>query len=118
MGQYVSRVDVVINGEKIVDMKNFKEMSLAPRDQVNLMNSTGFVKKTVRHKFSLDYVIPAGTRFDFAAVENATALIAYEDGGSINYSGVCVLEVGEASSDGEKEVVQAITFGAETRSDD
>lgn len=117
MAQYVSRVDVVIDGQKIDDMKNFKEMELAPRDQVNLMNRTGFVKKTVRHKFTLDYVIPTGTRFDFSAVENATALVAYEDGGSINYSGVCVLTIGEAASDGEKEVVQTITFGAEARTD-
>jgi hypothetical protein len=118
MSQYVSRVDVAIDGKKIDDMKNFKEHALTPREQVNLMNSTGFVKKTVRHKFSLDYVIPAGARFDFNAVENSTALVAYEDGGKINYSGVCCLEVGEAASDGEKEVVQTITFGAENRKDD
>jgi hypothetical protein len=118
MGQYVSRVDVAIDGKKLVDMKNFKEHELAPRDQVNLMSSTGFVKKTVRHKFSLDYVIPAGARFDFNAVEKATALISAEDGGSINYSGVCCLTIGEAAYDGEKEVVQTITFGAEDRKDD
>ena len=118
MGQYVSRVDVAIDGVKIDDMKNFKEHELAPRDQVNLMKKTGFVKKTIRHKFSLDYVIPVGARFDFEAVEKATALIAYEDGGKINYSGVCCLEIGEEASDGEKEVTQTITFGAENRKDD
>ncbi len=117
MGQYVSRVDVVLNGEKIVDMKNFKIQALQHRDQVNLMNKTGFVKKTVRHKFSLDYVIPAGDRFNFAAIEKATAMIAYEDGGTINYSGVCCLEIGEEAADGEKEVVQTISFGAEDRVD-
>lgn len=118
MSQYVSRVDVAINGQKIEDMKNFKIMAIQPRDQVNLMNKTGFVKKTVRHKFSLDYVIPAGDRYDFEAVEKATALVAYEDGGKINYANVCVLEIGEEATDGEKEVVQTITFGAESRVDD
>lgn len=115
--QYVTRVDVAIDGQKISDMKNFKEGEISSRDQVNLMSKTGFVKKLVRHGFSLDYVIPTGVRFDFNAVENATALIALEDGGTINYSGVCVLKVGEAAYDGEKEVVQTITFGAEARVD-
>jgi len=117
MAQYVSRVDVALNGEKMDDMKNFKEHELDPRDQVNLMNKTGFVNKTVRHQFSLDYVIPVGTRFDFASVQDATALISAQDGGTINYSGVRVLKIGEASYDGEKEVVQTITFGAESRTD-
>lgn len=118
MGQYVSRVDLAINGTKIDDIKNFKEHEQSHREQVNLMNKTGFVEKTVRHQFSVDYVIPSGIRYDFGAVKNATALVAYEDGGKINYSGVCCLSVGEAASDGEKEIVQTIVFGAENRVDD
>jgi hypothetical protein len=117
MGKYVARVDVAIDGENISDMKNFKEHELNLRDQVNLMKKTGYVNKTLRHQFSLDYVIPAGARYDFASVEQAACVIAAEDGGAINYAGVCSLKVGEAAYDGEKEVVQTITFGAESRMD-
>ncbi len=117
MGQYVSRCDFVLNGEKIDDFKNFKAMAMQPREQVNLMSKTGFIKKTVRHKFTVDYVIPAANRRDFSGVEKATAMAAYEDGGTINYTGVCCLEIGEEATDGEKEVVQTITFGAEDRLD-
>ena len=117
MGEYVSRVDVAIGGKQMDDMKNFKEHERVLADQVNLMNKTGFVNKLPRHQFSLDYVVPAATRFDFESVKNETVLITIEDGGTINYSGVRCMKLGEASYDGEKEVVQTITFGAENRVD-
>ncbi len=117
MGKYVSRVDVTIDGQQISDMKNFKELARQIAEQVPLMKKTGYVNKTIRNKFSLDYVIPAGTRFDFTTIENSTVMVALEDGGTINFAGVRCLEIGDADYDGEKEVVQTITFGAESRVD-
>ncbi len=113
MGQLVSRCDFVLNGEKIDSFKNFKKMATTYRKQVELMNSTGFCKVTPRHKFSVDYVIPAANRRDFSGTEKATAMAAYEDGGTLNYTGVCFLEEGEEATDGDKEVIVTLTFGAE-----
>lgn len=113
--QLVSRVDVAIDGQQMDDFKNFKIMALQYRDQVNLMRKTGYVNKTLRHKFSLDYVTPVGNPFDFSVIEGSTVLVAKEGGGFINYSGVVCLEDGEETFDGEKESVRPVTFGAESR---
>jgi len=117
MARYVSRADVVINGQAMTDMKDFDIKALKTRDQVNMMNKTGYVNKTVRHQFSLDYVKPAGTPFDFAGLEGATVVVSMDDGSTINYSNVCTLELGDLKMDGEKEAVQTILFGAESRAD-
>lgn len=117
MARYVSRADVVINGATMADMKDFDIKALKTRDQVNMMNKTGYVNKTVRHQFSLDYVKPAGVPYDFASLENATVVVSMDDGSTINYSNACVLEIGDLKMDGEKEAVQTITFGAESRAD-
>jgi hypothetical protein len=100
------------------DMKNFKRMAVEDAVQVALMNKTGHAGKTPRHQFSIDYVIPNGTRFDFRAVKGASVVVTMEDGEALEFFGVRCLTRGEYTVDGEKETVQTITFGAERASDD
>jgi hypothetical protein len=114
--QYVSRVKVRINGAPMEDFKSFKDNSREIRVPVNLMHKTGFVKKTIRHGFSFDYVVPVGTpETNFEALENAQVQVELDDNKTIVYSGVYCMTVGEADLDGEKEMVRTIEFGASER---
>ena len=114
--QLVSRVDVSIDGQQMDDFKNFKVLERQIREQVNLMRKTGYVNKTIREKFSLDYVTPVGGNpFDFEDIEGSTVLVAKDGGGFIHYAGVVCLIEGEETYDGEKESVKTVTFGAESR---
>jgi hypothetical protein len=114
--QYVSRVSVVINGKPMEDFKTFKDNSRELRVSVNLMTKTGFVKKTVRYGFSIDYVVPVlGSEFDFDSLENARVQITLDDGNTIVYSGVVTKSVGDATADGDKEMTRTIEFGASER---
>jgi len=118
MQQLVSRHDIAINGEQITDLKNFKRLKRTHRKIVEMMNKTGFVKLRLRHAFSVDYVIPAGARYDFGSIENGTILVMGDDGTPLEFFGVVCVEEGDQDSDGEKEIVSTILFGAERASDD
>jgi len=113
--EFVSRVDVAIDGKPIEDMKNFKILKRTPRKMVELMKKTGFVKKTVRHTFSLDYVAPVENPIDFEGMENIPVAVAAQGGKTINYLDAFVIEVGDETFDGENESVQTILFGASGR---
>ncbi|MDP2167986.1 MAG: hypothetical protein Q8J64_06620 [Thermodesulfovibrionales bacterium] len=116
--KYVSKVTLSVNGAEVTDFKSFTVKEKEPRKQINLMNKTGHIKMMVRHSFSLDYVVPSGTKFNFEDVEDGTVLVEREDGSKIIFGGVATLKVGEEKYDGENEVVQTIEFGAEKRVDE
>jgi hypothetical protein len=114
----VSRVDFVINGEQEDNIKNFKRHEVEDAAQINFMRKTGHIGKTARHQFSVDYVVPAGTKRNWRAVSKATVLVVMDDGSKLTFYGVRCLKRGEMTLDGEKETVQTISLGAERASDD
>jgi hypothetical protein len=111
---FVTRVEVVIDGQDMDDFKTFKEMEVEHAKEVPLMYETGFAEKTPRRKFSLDYVVPSGkAEFNFAALKNATISVAKDGGvGRRTYTGCRRLTIGEVTYDGDNEAVKTITFGA------
>jgi len=116
MRKYASTIVLEVNGQKLEDFKKFKEKPIKHRKQVDLMGTTGAANVTSRFGFSLDYVIPdASTRFPFPDVENGTATITYESGAKVIYTGVTMLEEGEADHDGENEITKTIDFMATGR---
>lgn len=116
--EYVSRCDVVIDGEKEDNFKNFKRNEVEDSVEVKLMRKTGSADVTPRHSFSIDYVIPAGPKRNFKAIKNSTIMVVMDDGSPLEFYGVRCRKRGEYTVDGEKETVQTITFGAERASDD
>lgn len=115
MANYVNRVTLDIDGQ---EEKNFKAITPGEEDhrsQVNLMNSTGTSKKLARYSFTLDYVVPEVGARDWSEVEDATCKYEYENGEGYTYRRCSVSNVGEATIDGEGEVVQTISFIAEDK---
>ena len=117
MSEFVSRVNVDINGQTITDFKNFKVGEREHRKQVDLMHKTGHINVTPRHTFSLDYVTPStDSEFDFESL-NGDARVSIEkpNGSRITFTGVSSLKEGEETFDGENEATRTIEFGATGR---
>lgn len=115
MSQYISRATLSVNSKNIADFESVKELERELRATVNLMHKTGFTKKTPRYNVDVTYVVPAGPKVDWDAVENGTLTIEDDDGGRTTYSGVCTLKVGEADRKGDGAVMQVITLAATER---
>lgn len=121
MSLYVARCELNLTDGRtgpITDFKTFIDKTRTVRKQVPLQHKTGHIEVTQRFQFEVDYVIPRGTvAVSFEQVSDATFTVTFE-GDSQNqivYGGVYTLDVGDASVDGENEVVRKITFGAESR---
>jgi hypothetical protein len=110
---YVSRVNLEINGQNIDDFASVEEGEEEIGGMVKLMNKTGFHKKTVRQQVRVDYVVPADSpEFNFWQVQGGTLTIDYQNGVRKTYSGVNTMKIGQAKSDGEKETTKTIEFMA------
>jgi len=113
MSEYVARVRLEINGKNIDDFKTVEVEEVEFNKEVNLMNKTGSVGVTPRHKINVDYVVPKDSEeFDFASVKDGTLTIDYDNGTRVSYKGVTVLKIGATSYDGEKEATRKISLMA------
>lgn len=116
MTEYINKCTLSFNGQEVDDFKAFTHSELEVARQINLMNKTGHVNMTARHKFVLDYTPPLDAdEYDFEAVDDGTVTVDYGNGRRKIYTGVKCLTVGEEKLDGENEVVVPITFGAARR---
>ncbi|TAN61363.1 hypothetical protein EPN18_06845 [bacterium] len=116
MPEYVSAIELTVNGESIDDFKSVEEEEVEHNKEVNLANKTGYVGVTPRYKVAVDYVIPKDSpEFDFTGVSDGTLLLDYGNGKRIQFSGVTVLKVGATSYDGEKEATRKVTLMATDR---
>ncbi|MBI5598667.1 MAG: hypothetical protein HY890_02890 [Deltaproteobacteria bacterium] len=118
MSKYASKITLTVNGQTIEDFKSVKIHEVEYAKPVNLMNKTGFVKVPQRHQVTVNYIVPNEAEFDFSKVEDSTLTIGKEDGGTISYTGVTTLKVGETEFDGDKEAVRPITFMATYRKEE
>lgn len=121
MALYVVRAEVDIAGASETNFKSFSEAARILSKTVNLMHETGNARLTRRFQFTLDYVVPAVVARNWDTFnastysEPATATITYDSGSSVLFGNVHVIEAGEATADGENELVQRISFMAESR---
>lgn len=117
--EYVSAIALEINGQTLEDFNGFTEKQRDIRSTVNLMGSTGVMKRRQRHFFSLDYVVPADRdEPDFVSLENGTVTVDYENGRRISFGGVYCLSIGEAKYTEDKEVVKVVEFFAASRTEE
>ncbi|MBI5562488.1 MAG: hypothetical protein HY894_06525 [Deltaproteobacteria bacterium] len=113
MPEYIARVLLEINGKNIDDFKSVEVEEVELSKEVNLMNKTGNVSVTPRHKINVDYAVPKDSEeFDFTKVKDGTLTIDCENGKRIQYAGVSILKIGATSYDGEKEATRKISFMA------
>jgi hypothetical protein len=119
MSRSLVRAQISVNGTVIDDFKSVTEKQITNRKAVHLMYKTNAADLTRRFLFDLDYVLPRdATEFDFSSVTGGTSVIEYDSGVEVRYGGVHCLTVGDATADGENEVVKKIEFVAETRNGD
>ena len=115
MALYISRCSLEVNGEVITDFKAFSENARTIRKMVPLMYKSGAAELTQRFGGTLDYVTPQTAPKTFDDVTAGTLTVEFDNGDRVDFGGVHVLEVGDATIDGENELVQKITWMAETR---
>jgi len=117
MGLYISRISLDVNGADITDIKAVSENARVLRKAVPLMYRTGAAELTQRYGGTFDYVVPQTDPQikTFANVTAGTLTIEYDNGDQVEFGGVHVTEVGDATIDGENELVQKISWIAETR---
>jgi hypothetical protein len=113
--EYIESIILEVNGAEITDFDEVTENEYEVRSVVNLMNKTGFSKKTPRYGAKVKYVIPKNdTPFDFEGVEDGTLTIVQSDARRITYTGVFTAKIGEDSY-ADKAAMQTIEFGATGR---
>ena len=115
MALYVIRCALEVNGAVVTDFKGFTERARVLRKKVPLMYKSGTAQLTQRYEVDLDYVVPQVNPFVFDTVQGGTLTIEYDSGERIEYGGVACAEVGDATIDGENELVKKIRFIAENR---
>lgn len=115
MANFITRCELSINGATEKNFKSFTEKATTHGISVNLMNETGYAKKTQRWQVEVDYVVPQVNPRDFSTLANGTLTVEYNGGERHNYGGVNLLEVGDSTIDGDNEKIQKVTLLCETR---
>jgi hypothetical protein len=93
--EYVSRINLEINGLNIDDFDSVEEKEVDIAKPVNLMNGTGFFDVTERYGATVDYIIPKDApEFDFRAVKGGTLTIDRQNGTRITFTGVRTTKIG------------------------
>jgi hypothetical protein len=114
MSLRVIRAGLEINGKLVTDFKGVTEKSRNIARACHLMYSTASALLTQRYAVSVQYVVPQINPFDFATVQGGTLTIEYDSGDRNTYGGVYTDVIGDASIDGEAELVRTIDFHAES----
>jgi hypothetical protein len=115
MALYVTRCALTVNGKVIDDFKSFIEKARIIRKKVPLMYKSGTAQLTQRYEVEVDYVVPQTNPYSFDAIEGGTLSVEFDSGTTVDFGGVAVAEIGDATIDGENELVRKIRLIAETR---
>lgn len=117
MADYVSRIELLVNGQLIADFKAVAEKPVRRHEAVELMNKTGHRKRTPRYGVTVDYAVPETVPFDWSSIgsADATLTIVTEGGLRRRYSGLHIIEEGEARYDEDNDCIQTIDLSAESR---
>jgi hypothetical protein len=115
MSLFISRVSLEVNGAIVTDIKAVSENARVLRKAVPLMYKSGAVELTQRYGGTFDYVVPQTAPMSFDDVTAGTLTVEYDNGDRVDFGGVHVTEVGDATVDGENELVSKISWIAETR---
>ena len=120
MSEYVSKVELDINGLQIEDFDSVEEPESEIFKSVKLMNKTGHTPVTRRYEgLTVDYVIPLdGPAFDFTQVADGTLTIDRLNGVRVTYGGIYTTKVGKIKYDGDNVAKQTIEFSAESRTEE
>jgi hypothetical protein len=114
-GKFITRAYLEVNGKLIEDFGKVSESPVTHGKKVNLMNGSGYAALTKRYEVTLDYKVPTTGSIDWSTITNGTLTIEYRDGNRVSFGGVNILEIGEASIDGENELTQTIRLSANDR---
>lgn len=114
MALHVIRASLEVNGKLITDFKGVTEKSRTVAKPVPLMYSTGSAQLTQRFAVSVQYVVPQVNAFDFSTVQGGTLTVEYDSGDRNEYGGVYTDQIGDATIDGENELVRTIDFHCES----
>lgn len=111
----ISKVEVIVDGVKIVDFNKFKENARKLHERVRLMDGDDTVAVNPEHGFSMTYLPASGADRNWDGVTNATVIVLYKGGSKITFTGCDVEEVGERETDGTKANEFEIKFIARHR---
>ena len=117
MPLYITRAAVEVDGHVITDFKAFVEKAIIPNKRVNLMYKSGSAALTQRYEFDLDYVEPQINPYDWfgTAGKKITVTVDYDGGERVDFGSCAIVNIGDATVDGENEKIRKIEFMAETR---
>ena len=120
MSEYVSKIELEINGKRIEDFDSVEEPETDIYKSVKLMGKTGHTKVTERFEgLTVDYVIPSdGPAFDFRTVADGTLTIDRLNGVRVTYGGLYTIKVGKVKYDGDNVAKQTIEFSADSRTEE
>ena len=120
MSEYVSKIELEINGQQIEDFDSVEEPESEIYKSVKLMNKTGHTRVTQRFEgITVDYAVPSDApAFDFTQVADGTLTIDRLNETRITYGGLYTTKIGKIKYDGDNVAKQTIEFSAESRTEE
>ena len=114
--EYVSKVELEINGQSIIDFQAVEVGDAELAKTVKLVGQYGAIGVTPLYQITVDYVVPKSKpEFNFTALTPGTPgtlTIDKLNGIREAYVGVSTLKIGAHTMNGDKEVVRKVTFFA------
>lgn len=117
-GRFITRAYLEVNGKLIEDFSKVSVSPVTHGKKINLMNGSGYAELTKRFEVSLDYKVPTVGAVDWSTIKNSTLTVEYRGGDRVNFTGINIVEVGEAAIDGENELTQTIRLSANAKDGD
>lgn len=113
--EYISRCFLQVDGKDEADFDEFTESEVELRVQVPLMHKTGTVDKTPRRTLTVGYVEPRTGPRNWANMRDSVLVVEYDGGRRDLFTGVSVLRMGDATTNGEGPKRRMITLSAENK---
>lgn len=112
----ISKVEIVIDGVAISGFSKFKENDIEVAQTVELADGSDFVDVPPVYGFSLTVVPESGADREWLGVKDATAIVYYQGGKKVTYTGVKTLKVIHGEHDGKAAKEYQVDFFAKDRS--
>lgn len=113
----IARCELILDGEKIIGFKSFKENEIEEAVVVETMDGQDVVDVPEKYGFSLKYLPDSGADREWRGVRDATLIVQRTGGKKVVYTGCRLLKWTPSELDGKTPLEYQLDFFAKGRKD-
>lgn len=111
----ISKVTIVIDGEQITGFAGCKENDIEEAQEVELADSVDTIDIPKKYGFQLRVNPKKGADRDWTGTKDATAILQYEGGSKVVYTGCRLLKQSFSENNGKTAKEYSLEFSAQDR---